>query len=124
VALAGYVAEKSAWADIAALITRSHIGVVPLDAHAPVQPRKVWFALGVAVRVTCVFWGYVVVHVVGHEIAAGDDVTTPKPDVVIVSDWGGGGGWHAPPVETIAHTLPETVHGPHVLPPLPQDAVD
>jgi len=57
----------------------------PVPVHAPLHPPKEKPAAGVAVNVTCVPAGKVLVQVVPQLIPAGLLVTVPEPDVVTVT---------------------------------------
>jgi len=66
-------------ADASAVSVRLH-AAVPL--HAPDQPVKVMFALGVALRVTAVPLGNVALHVCPQLMPAGLLVIVPAPEPV------------------------------------------
>src|SRR6516225_178785 len=60
---------------------------VPVPLHAPVQPTKIEFVIGVAVSVTDVPGEKLALQLVPQSMPAGDDVTVPcvLPPSVIVS---------------------------------------
>src|SRR4051794_19452309 len=77
-------AEKLATTDLAASMVT--LQVVAIPEHAPDQPLKNVLACGVAVSVTTLPLLYEPLHVAGHEIPAGMEVTVPTPSPLVTTE--------------------------------------